>query len=290
MSPVVLIIFYGSILFSIIASIFVIKKFSSLPPHLRWEYYLKGSVYENIEWWNRPYTGLWEKIRLILIDIFSLRAFYKRNRNLWIFLYTFHTGIYLLILWHVWLFIASFFINHETSTITGLVWGHISTGLAFIGGLGILYKRISDEELRIFYSPLHYIKWVLLLITLLSGFYAVQFYFDASMPALFKYVETQVTFKDMEHKLHPPPATAAHVLFGSIWLIYLPFSHILRLFLRYYHYLRYDELPNIKDEDLEKKIRNLLEQKISWSAPHIQSGKSWLENAIEPINNKKAPK
>jgi hypothetical protein len=97
------------------------------------------------------------------------------------------------------------------------------------------------------------------------------------MSAILDYVNTQLTFGDLSRKLHPPPATATHVIFGSLWLIYLPFSHILRLFFRYYHVLRFDDVPNVKGGVIERQVKELLCKPVSWSAPHIQTGKSWAE-------------
>ncbi|MCX8023289.1 MAG: respiratory nitrate reductase subunit gamma [Syntrophorhabdaceae bacterium] len=281
MGSAVVIIFYGSILFCLVGVVVRLIKFIKMPVHLKWEFYKGSSIYEQMEWWTKEQVNLWEKVKSTILDVLLLREYYHRNRPFWSVLYLFHLGIYLLILWHVWLFIASVAVEPETASTAGLIWGHTATALAFIGGLGILIKRITDSELKLYYPPLHYIKWVVMLFTLLEAFYAVQYYFDASMPALLKYVKTQVTFGDIEHKLHPPPATAIHVLLASIWLIYLPFSHIMRLFLRYYHYLVYDDVPNVKGGPMEHKIRKLLGLSVSWSAPHIQKGKTWGEVATE---------
>jgi nitrate reductase gamma subunit len=211
-------------------------------------------------------------------DIFSLREYYQRNRGFWYFLYPFHIGLYLLVLWHVWLFIGALTMDVETAPTWGLVWGHISAALVLIGGVGVLIKRATDEKLKVYYPRIHYLKWIFVLVTLVGGFYSVQFYFGASMPAVMGYVKDQLSF-ELEHKLHPPLTTALHVLFVSPWLIYIPFSHIMRLFFRYYHELRWDHVPNLRGSEIERRVEKLLTQPVSWSAPHIQSGKSWSEVA-----------
>jgi nitrate reductase gamma subunit len=281
MGGTVVILFYGSILFCVVGTVVKIIRFINMPIHLRWEFYRGSSVYEQPEWWTKEQVNIWKKVKSALIDILLLREYYRKNRAFWLFLYLFHAGIYLLILWHVRLFITSITLNAGAAYTAGLLWGHAATVLAFTGGCGILIKRITDEELKLYYSPLHFIKWVLLLITLLTGFYAVHYYFDAAMPGLLKYVKTQITFGDIKHKLHPAPAPGAHLLFASIWLIYLPFSHIMQLFFRYYHFLRYDDIPNVKGGAIEQRIKKLLGTRVGWSAPHIQTGKTWGEVATE---------
>lgn len=281
MGAMILFLFYGSILFFMIATVLRVRKCIRAPVHLHWELYRGSSIYESIEWWTKKQSTFAEKLWSMVLDILLLREFYHRNRRFWYPLYLFHTGLYLLILWHAWLFIRAVVADIETASIFGWVWGSFSTLLTFIGGMAILVMRMRDEELKVHYPPIHYIKWVFILLTLIGGVYAVDLHFKSSIPSLLKYVREQVTFADFEHKLHPAPAPALHVLFASVWLIYLPFSHVYQLFFRYYHYLRWDDVPNRKGSEIEKKIREHLERPVTWSAPHIQRGKRWSEVASE---------
>jgi nitrate reductase gamma subunit len=288
MGGLILIIFYGSILFCAIASAIKIVRYASAPLHLHWELYRGGSVYELMNWWEKPRTGFTEKLKSITTDILFLKGYYQRDKGLWFFLYLFHLGIYSLLLWHLWLFLGAVTIPIEKASAFGRLWGHLSTALAFVGGAGMFIKRITNEDLRSYYPPIHYVKWIFILITLLGGFYTVDVYFGGKMPEVLKYVRDQVTFQDLERKLHPALATASHVLLASVFLIYLPFSHILKLFFRYYHQLRWDDVPNRKGSLIETKVKELLDLPMTWSGPHIQSGKKWKEVASE-IGNEARP-
>ncbi len=217
----------------------------------------------------------------MILDILFLREFYHRNRRFWYHLYLFHLGLYLLILWHVWLFISAVIINIETASNLGWIWGTFATGLTFLGGAAILFMRLTDPDLSVYYPPIHYLKWIFILLTLIGGTFAVDVHFHSSMPALLKYVRGQVTFADWEHKLHPALAPGLHVFFASIWLVYLPFSHVFQLFFRYYHFLRWDDLANVRGSELEKKVTEVLERPVTWSGPHISIGKRWKEVASE---------
>jgi len=281
MDGAILFIFYGSILFFIIATAFRVRKCINAPIHLHWELYKRSSVYELSEWWTRPHNAFIKKFWPMVLDLLFLREFYQRNRRFWYSLYVFHIGLYLLILWHGWLFIHSAVGHIETVSIFGWIWGTFSTLLTFIGGFAILIMRMTDEELRAYYPPIHYLKWFFLLLTLLGGIYAVDIHFKSSMPILLKYVREQVTFQNFEHKLHPAFGPALHVLFASVWLVYFPFSHVYQLFFRYYHYLRWDDMPNIRGSEIESRVKEHLERPVTWSAPHIQSGKRWREVASE---------
>lgn len=278
MGGIVFAIFYGSIAFCVIASIVRMVRYASAPLHLRWELYRGSSVYEQSDWWTKPQTGFKDKLKSVVLDILTLREYYHRNRGFWYFLFPFHIGLYLLVLWHVWLFVGAVTIDIETAPVWGLVWGGVAAALVFIGGAGILIKRMTDENLKVYYSRIHYFKWLFILITLAGGFYSVQFYFGASMSGVMEYVKDQLSF-ELEHKLNPPLVPALHVLFLSPWLIYIPLGHIMQLFFRYYHELRWNHVPNLRGSDIERRVKKLLSQPLTWSAPHIQSGKRWSEVA-----------
>ena len=268
---VVVAIYYGSIAFCVIASIVRLVKFATAPIHLRWELYRESSVYELTDWWTRPHVTSLGKTKSAALDILFLRDFYHRNRGFWYFLYLFHLGIYLLILWHVWYLIVPLIVSMSVEPFWDMVWGHVSTALGFIGSLGILVKRITNEELRAYYPRIHYLKWVFMLLTIFGGFYAVHCCFGAFMPSL----------EDARAGSYPPSSIVIHALFSSIWLIYLPFSHILRLFFRYYHQIRWDDVPNVRGSAVERKVEKLLSQRVSWSAPHVPYGRKWADCSSE---------
>ncbi|MFC2003275.1 respiratory nitrate reductase subunit gamma [Chloroflexota bacterium] len=278
MSGAIFVIFYGSIVFCLIALVVRMVRYAKAPLHLRWELYRGSSVYELSDWWTKPHTGFKDKLKSAAQDIFLLRDYYRRNRGFWYWLYPFHIGLYLLILWHIWLFAIPAITNVETEPTLGLVWGHVATALIFIGGAGILIKRMTDKDLKAYYARLHYFKWIFILVTLGGGFYAVHFFFGGSMVEVMGYVKEQIAF-ELEHKLNPPVVTALHVLFVSPWLIYLPFGHIMQIFFKYYHELRWDHVPNTRGSEIESRVKKLLNQPVGWSASHIQTGRKWSEVA-----------
>lgn len=281
MGGLILFIFYGSILFFIIATVFQVRKTISAPLHLSWDLYKGSSIYESLDWWKRTQNPFFKKLGSMILDLLLLREFFYRNRRFWFPLYLFHLGLYSLLLWHGWLFLFALVGNIHGVSNLGWIWGTLSTLVTFIGGGMILYLRVKDEELKIYYPPIHYLKWIFILLTLIGGVYAVDIHFKSNMPDLLKYVRDQVTFVDFEKKLHPSFGPALHILFASGWLLYLPFGHVFQLFFRYYHYLRWDEVPYQRGNQIEEKMKEHLERPAGWSAPHIQSGKQWKEIVSE---------
>lgn len=126
-------------------------------------------------------------------------------------------------------------------------------------------------------TPLHS-KWELYTSRSVYELPEMYFHSGGSMPAIMGCVKEQLPF-NMEYKLHTPILNALHVLFVSPWLVYLPFGHATRLFFRYYHELRWDHVPNLRGNPMEKRIEKLLGKAVSWSAPHVQAGKTRAEVA-----------
>ncbi len=123
-------------------------KVARTPLHLHWELYKGSSIYELTEWWAKTHNPFGEKLWSMILDILSLREFYRRNRRFWYPLFIFHVGLYLLILWHLWLFIGAVVASAETASSFGWVWGTCATALTFIGGAMILWMRVTDKELK----------------------------------------------------------------------------------------------------------------------------------------------
>ncbi len=274
----VLVVFYGSAAFCIVATAVMMIKYARAPLHLHWELYRGSSVYELPEWWTKSHRSFIDKIKSITVDVLFLRQYYQRNRQFWYFLFPFHFGLYMLILWHVWLFTSAATVSTQAASVLGTAWGYAATAMVFVGSIGILVMRITNKDLRVYYPRIQYAKWVFIVVTLAGGLYAVLVHFGGNISSVLTYVNQQLAFH-LESKLNAPLASSAHLLIVAPWLVYLPFSHIMKLFLRYYHELRWDDKPNLKGTDIEKNVKKLLQKPVSWSSPHIQSGKSWSEVA-----------
>ena len=66
-------------------------------------------------------------------------------------------------------------------------------------------------------------------------------------------------------------------------MIYLPFTHMTHFVGKYftYHKVRWEDSPNVKGSELERRIGEALGYRLTWSAPHIKTGGSWAEAATE---------
>jgi nitrate reductase gamma subunit len=275
----VLAVFYGSILFCIVTSIYKLYKFSRYPLHLRWEIYRAGSVYESPRWWEKEGIRRRDKVNGTIKDIATLRDYYRSNRLYWLPLYIFHLGVFLLITWHAWLFLYAFFTSGGWMADLALAWGHTATFLMGAGALGALLLRTFSLPLRVTYPRRHYLKWLVMLAVAGTGYYAVQYYFNGAMGEVLGYVRGQLQF-NMAEKMSPPFFTSLHVLSVAAVLVYLPFSHMLRLFFRYYHEWRWNYIPALRSKAVSRQIKKQMEYPVTWPAKHVPAHAAWKDIGI----------
>jgi nitrate reductase gamma subunit len=147
LSGLVVAIFYGSILFCIVASVIKLIGYARFPIHLRWEIHKHSSAYEFEGWWKEQRLVQKGKFGGTVKDIAGLRGYYKNNRAFWVPLFPFHLGVYLLVLWHAWLFIYPLVFSQPWPVNYSLFWGHTATALMFFGAAGVLFSRLFSRAL-----------------------------------------------------------------------------------------------------------------------------------------------
>jgi nitrate reductase gamma subunit len=276
MGVLVLFIFYGSILFFLVTCLIKIYKYFKLPLPLRSEIFKGGSIYETYDWWPKNETCYRAKLKTTFRDFLVQEGYYRHNRNFWFVQYPFHLGIYLLVLWHIWLAIFSLAFPDTHNLGYALIWCYTATGLMFIGAVGILIRRIFDKKLRVSYPRWNYLKWAFIILAIGSGFFIVQYHFSGSVADLVTYISGQYTL-DLQNSLNPPIWTSIHVLTVAGVLVYLPFNHLLRLIFRYLYKLRWDSIPSIVGGRVDKVIREQLQYPVVWSASHVPAVKRWKD-------------
>jgi nitrate reductase gamma subunit len=274
----VLVVFYGSILFCIFACAYKVFVYARVPMHIRWEIYKDSSIYETGNWWRKKGGGRSQKPDNLFKNAATLKEYYKNNKLFWLPLYLFHLGVYLLITWHAWLFIYPLVFHKNWPVGYSLIWGHTATGLMFAGALGVFISRLASRSLRATYPRWHYFKWLIIMAAAATGYIAVQFYFNGVMAEVLGYVRGQLQF-NWADKMNPPLLTSLHVLTVSAVLIYLPFSHAVRLFFRYYHEWRWNYIPGLRSARVSEETKNMLEYPITWAAKHATVGTLWKDLA-----------
>jgi hypothetical protein len=72
-----------------------------------------------------------------------------------------------------------------------------------------------------------------------------------------------------------------HIVLLALLLAYLPFTNMMHFFAKWftYHKVRWEDAPNFRGSRLERDLGPLLEQRISWAAPHMQTINQWSDVA-----------
>jgi nitrate reductase gamma subunit len=280
-------------------------RYATMPMHLRWELYpvahetdhpSGGSYFENLDWWTKPRkVSLAGEYKFMGIELFFFESYYRLQRKYWYVVYPFHMGTFLLLAW-LGLLLAGAITTAagvSVSAATASIWGGIvyyatmivgAAGfiLATIGCIGLLVERLADENRRLYLSPIDYFILIFTLATLLSGLYAWVFY-DRAFTEDMLFMKSLITSSAVTSV---NPAAYINILLICLFLVYMPFTPMMHFVAKYftYHGVRWNDAPNSPGSKLERKVETLLNRPVSWSAPHITSGKKWSENAVQIPN------
>lgn len=166
-------------------------------------------------------------------------------------------------------------IYYLTIIVGGL--GIISTT---IGCIGLILIRLNDNAMRNYSAPLDYFNLLFILAVLLTGAYAWQF--DPKFLIAREYMASLVSFGSIPlPNLNTP--ILIHLVLLELLFIYIPFTKMTHFIGKYFtfHKVLWDDEPNLRGSEIEKKVKEVLNYRVSWSAPHIKPGKTWAEEATE---------
>jgi nitrate reductase gamma subunit len=281
-----------------------IKKYLSLPVHLRSEVYpeipgaqgsAETSPYENLDGWTKPHgKNRLRRFWFLFSDYFLLAAYFRRNINYWYFLYPWHIGFITIISFHILSFFGAVALLLGIPVVSGspsllgnalysfsLIMGGISFTSGLVGSVGMLITRLTRTDLRDYATPQNYFTYIFLLAVFFSGLYA-WLVVDPSFLEYREFWKGLITLKPIDVEF----ASGLHIFFFALLLIYLPFTRSLHYITRLFGFLliRWDDAPNVKGSLLEKKIKEMLDQKVDWKGPHVKTGSTWNELAGESMS------
>lgn len=288
---------YFAILVFVVATAKKILSIIRMPRHLRWDLYPvahdgpEGSPYQKVDFWKlpRPYALIAE-IEEMACEIMFLKRTFLYNRKIWNFSFPMHFGLYLVIGWIV-LVVCGAVVELATglvvSSLSTLFWaqvlnvitevvGVLGLLLGLYGTLGLLWMRMTDENLQDYTSPITYFN-LLLLLALFGVGLAAFWLVDPSFAVARGYTRSLLTLRPMAI----PPLMALEAFLFGVFLIYLPFSRMLHFAAKYffYHNIMWDDQLVVPGGSLEKEIGGYLNYKMEWGASHMRPHGSWLEQA-----------
>jgi nitrate reductase gamma subunit len=274
------------------------------PIHLRWELApvpferkrggAGGSYLEDYEWWTKARRHSRTAALLYTAsEIFLQRTVWRHNRPLWPLTFIFHIGLYLTAVFALGLTMLAVLLALGLDSLGIAPLREILSVLALsgyllggAGAVGLLLKRALDPGLRPFNTIARYINLLLLSAVFLSGLYAWLRSGD--------YVAEAGRFAYSVITLDPNARVefsfSFHLAISLLFLLYLPLTDMVHFIAKYftYHLVRWDD--RARDDPMERKLRGLLSQPVSWSASHIRSSseRSWEEIASGESGSEKA--
>ena len=279
-------------------------KYALMPVHLRWELYpvphepeaeYGGSFMEDLEWWKRPIKKNYMKdVLFILKDYLTFFQYFKLNKGYWSVLYMWHVGFYFIVVFHGLVALGAIFeIGGLHITNTGgsaiLYWITIIIGVAgfvlgCLGSVGVMIRRITDPDLNLFATPKHYFSYIFYFFVFLSGLIAWAG-FDFHMVEYREFYHAVFTL-DGEAVLDA--ALVVHAVLFALFLFYMPSTQAMHYATKFFAYfaIRWNDDINTRGSKLEQRILDLMKQPVTWSAPHIQTGKNWVEICTNPLDPK----
>ena len=263
-------------------------RIANQPVHVRWEIYpipsakeggvsCSGSYFENIDWIKKePKKSLLIEFTEPFKEIFFLHRVKNFNiYGLWPWSMALHWGIWLLFLWVFLVLVNTTLYSFNLNNLIFIA--YLSYGLGVLGSVGLLIKRISNKELKLYTSGIDYVNLFFLFLLFFTGILMLQV--DDYSNEVLSYMEGIVSFSFQSENFST--ITLIHFLIFEIFLLYIPFSRFFHGPVKFFtfHKILWNDSYQKKGSTEEKKIIQQLNYKVKWTAPHILPEKSWLENA-----------
>ncbi len=295
---VIQIITYISVIVAFVAMAAKALRYMKAPVHFRWELYpvphergradYGGSYLEELDWWTKErHSDIFREIKEMFREIVFLKGVFHHNRRVWTSSFPFHFGLYLTIGWLCLLLlgailqIADVEISSGASFIGALIHyltmicGYAGFVLAGIGAFGLLIWRLTDPKQRPYNSPSDYFNLIFFDVVIVVALIS-HLTMDSEFVAMRGYVQSLITFTSFSS---PGAIFSLELIIMSLLIMYIPLTRMSHFVAKYflYHSVRWNDEPNFKGSKLEKNIMKMLNNRVSWSAPHIQKGQPWSE-------------
>jgi nitrate reductase gamma subunit len=298
---------YCGIAIFLVAVVARFMTWSKMPMHLRWELYpvahegggraaYGGSYLENSDWWQKDReVSLIGEIKAMVPEILFLVALKEHNHKLWTRSFPFHFGLYLVAGCTALMMFAGILGALFPSLMAGplgtvIAWlipimAYAGLILGLLGAFALILRRRA-KPLRDYTAPMDVVNLVFF-VAAFGCALATALLVDRDFSIVSQFVANLVTFNVAALPGIGPEAAllAISAILLAALVAYIPMTHMSHFVGKYfaYHAIRWQDEPNLPGGHEEKPIGELLNQPISWAAPHIKGDgkKTWLDAAAE---------
>ena len=311
-----LIVTYSSIAVFVLAVVVRFVKLASLPIHLRWELYpvahekgrasYGGSYLEESDWWTKPrQSSLAGELKIMIPEILLLAGVWEHNRKHWFRSFPFHFGLYLaagligLLLLGGIAVAAGADVSAEGAILGRLlhhatyVIGYAALLLGLVGAAALLSRRTFDPDYAEYTTKVDYFNLAFFVAAFVVAL-AAHILGDGQFVALRTYFAELVTFGGYPASDQIAPLTSAEIVLASLLVAYIPLTHMSHFFTKWftYHHVRWADEPNMPGGEIERRVNEVLQYPVSWSAPHIRGDgkKTWADVATSGVEEENEEK
>ncbi len=301
MSVLVYLALYAGAAVFVAASLVRAWMYARAPLHLRWELYPVphedpakvghgGSYFEDKDWWtHKRHYNLVGELGVMVPEMLFLKALHEFNRKLWYRSFPFHFGLYLLIGACGLLLLAALLGLFAPALMAGALgmafhWLYTVVGaagvvLALVGAVGLLHRRLTDEDLKTYTTVGDVFNLLFFIVSfgvLCAGFLLR----GPGTPGVLAMVQGLLTFN---RTLEVPGLLAAGIILCALLAAYIPLTHMSHFVGKYftYHDVRWNDQLNLRGSKIEAKLVEYLTYKPTWSAPHVTADgkRTWADVA-----------
>ncbi|MGE5113981.1 MAG: respiratory nitrate reductase subunit gamma [Acidobacteriaceae bacterium] len=216
-------------------------------------------------------------MRAMFEEIFLLKTVRQSNRALWWRSLLFHSGLFLVIT-SLAFGVLEVLRPLPLVAVLGSVFGYVGLYAMLTGAIALLWRRVSDRDLRDYTYGADIGH--LVLISLAAGS-LIAGALRPDAPSAVQMIQAVVLF---DTRLYLPPLLAGGLFMCAALLAYIPFSRMAHFIGKYFafHAVRWDDEPN-RGGKVSVALAANLQFSPNWSAEHIGATgrKSWAEIAAE---------
>jgi nitrate reductase gamma subunit len=167
----------------------------------------------------------------ILSEFVFLRTLFREDRSLWLWVWLLHLSLVVVMIGHM---VGIYFLRYQfilvgfspsTSQALSIILGFVSGVVMAVSLVALLYRRITDPEVRRLTVSVKYFELLLILAIAITGLLMYAPGFSTDLTGVRAYLKGLLSVHAVP--LPPAPMFTTHFFLVNVFLLYFPFSQLL---------------------------------------------------------------